>query len=604
MLPGQKNLNQTMLDANQLASLQNAISTYTPLQLAWTSGYLAAKSEGSSVTTLPTAIASAPAQAQPTLTILFSSQTGNAKGVAKKLAENAKAAGIIVNLKNVSEYKAKSLKSETHLLIVTSTNGEGEAPDDAIEFHEFLSSKKAPKLPSLQYSILALGDSSYEFYCQTGKDFDDRLKALGATQVAPRVDCDVDYDDDAQAWSTSIIASLKDDLTTSDNAGLAPVVSLSGVAAAVSQYTKQNPYAAELLTSQKITGRDSAKDVRHVEIDLGESGLTYQVGDALGVWFENSTALVAELIGALKLNADESIKLKDESYSLSQAFTSQLEITQTAPAFIEFWAGVSGSSTLAALAEDKNAAREYAANHQIVDIVKEAPADVTAQVFVDALRKLTPRLYSIASSQAEVEEEVHLTVGLVSYEHNDSTRFGGASSFLTNDAEEGASVKVFIEHNDNFRLPADGNTPVIMVGPGTGVAPFRAFMQEREASESEGDNWMFFGDQTFTQDFLYQVEWQGYLKSGLLTKMDVAFSRDQAEKVYVQDRIKENAKEVFNWLERGAHLYICGDANRMAKDVHNTLVTVIAEQGGLTPEQAEDYLKSLRSNKRYQKDVY
>jgi ferredoxin-NADP reductase len=256
------------------------------------------------------------------------------------------------------------------------------------------------------------------------------------------------------------------------------------------------------------------------------------------------------------------------------------------------------------LADDKNAAREYSANHQIVDIVKAAPASVTAQDFVDSLRKITPRLYSIASSQTEVEEEVHLTVGLVSYEENGATRFGGASGFLANDAEEGATVKVFVEHNDNFRLPADGNTPVIMVGPGTGVAPFRAFMQEREASDAEGENWMFFGDQTFTQDFLYQVEWQGYLKSGLLTKMDVAFSRDQAEKVYVQDRIKENAKEVFEWLERGAHLYICGDANRMAKDVHNTLVDVIASQGGLTAEQAEDYLKSLRSNKRYQKDVY
>jgi len=603
MLSDQKNLNQTMLDANQLASLQEAIATYTPLQLAWTSGYLAAKSEGSSVAVLPTAVAGASAQAQPTLTILFSSQTGNAKGVASKLAENAKAAGITVNFKNVSEYKAKSLKSETHLLIVTSTNGEGEPPDDAIEFHEFLNSKKAPKLPTLQYSVLALGDSSYEFYCQTGKDFDDRLKALGATQVAPRVDCDVDYEDDAQAWSTSIIESLKDDLTKSGDAALAPVVNLSGAATA-SQYTKQNPYAAELLVSQKITGRDSAKDVRHVEIDLGESGLTYQVGDALGVWFENSASLVTELIDALKLSADESIKIKDDSYTLNQALTSQLEITQTAPAFIEFWAGISGDEKLTTLAEDKNAAREYAANHQIVDIVKEAPATVTAQGFVDALRKITPRLYSIASSQTEVEEEVHLTVGLVSYEHNDATRFGGASGFLANDAEEGGTVKVFVEHNDNFRLPADGNTPVIMVGPGTGVAPFRAFMQEREASDAEGDNWMFFGDQTFTQDFLYQVEWQGYLKSGLLTKMDVAFSRDQAEKVYVQDRIKENAKEVFEWLERGAHIYICGDANRMAKDVHNTLVDIIAEQGGLTPEQAEDYLKSLRSNKRYQKDVY
>lgn len=603
MLPKQRSLNQnsansnSVLDANQLASFQQTITALTPLQLAWASGYLAAKSEQGGTQIAPVAAAKK-------LTILYASQTGNAKGVAKKLAEHAKAAGITVNFKNVSEYKPKSLKSETHLLIVTSTNGEGEAPDDAIEFHEFLASKKAPKLPSLQYSVLALGDSSYEFYCQTGKDFDDRLKALGATAIAPRVDCDLDYEDDTQAWIASIIDTLRDDLTKSADTGSAPVVNLPSNVEVESQYSKQTPYPAELLVSQKITGRDSAKDVRHVEIDLGESGLTYQVGDALGVWFVNSASLVKELITTLKLSADEKVSIKGLSLTLGEALTAQLEITQTAPAFIEFWAGVSGDKKLAALAEDKNAAREYSAKHQIVDIVKAASAEVTAQAFVDALRKITPRLYSIASSQKEVEEEVHLTVGLVSYEHEGATRFGGASGFLANDAEEGATVKVFVEHNDNFRLPADGNTPVIMVGPGTGVAPFRAFMQEREASEAEGDNWMFFGDQTLTQDFLYQVEWQGYLKSGLLTKMDVAFSRDQTEKIYVQDRIKENAKEVFEWLERGAHLYICGDANRMAKDVHQTLVEIIAEHGQLTIEQAQDYLKSLRSHKRYQKDVY
>ena len=603
MLPKQRSLNQnsantnSVLDANQLASLQQTITGLSPLQLAWASGYLAAKSEQGGTQLAPVAAAKK-------LTILYASQTGNAKGVAKKLAEHAKAAGIPVNFKNVSEYKPKSLKSETHLLIVASTNGEGEAPDDAIEFHEFLTSKKAPKLPSLQYSVLALGDSSYEFYCQTGKDFDDRLKALGATAIAPRVDCDLDYEDDTQAWITSITDTLKDDLTKSDDTGSAPVVNLPSNVEVESQYTKQNPYAAELLVSQKITGRDSAKDVRHVEIDLGESGLTYQVGDALGMWFVNSASLVKELITTLKLSADEKVSVKGLSLTLGEALTAQLEITQTPPAFIEFWATVSGDKKLAALAEDKNAAREYSAKHQIVDIVKAASADVTAQAFVDALRKITPRLYSIASSQKEVEEEVHLTVALVSYEHESATRFGGASGFLANDAEEGATVKVFVEHNNNFRLPADGNTPVIMVGPGAGVAPFRAFMQEREASEAEGDNWMFFGDQTLTQDFLYQVEWQGYLKSGLLTKMDVAFSRDQTEKIYVQDRIKENAKEVFEWLKRGAHLYICGDANHMAKDVHQALVEIIAEHGQLTIEQAQDYLKSLRSHKRYQKDVY
>ena len=597
MLPEQQNSNQTMLDTNQLTSLQQVISTFSPLQLAWTSGYLAAKSEGSS-----SAIAAVVApQASATLTILYASQTGNAKGVAKQLADAATAAGVTVNFKNVADYKAKSLKSETHLLIVASTNGEGEAPDDAIEFHEFLFSKKAPKLADLNYSVLSLGDSSYEFFCQTGKDFDVRLAELGAKRVADRVDCDVDYADDASAWVKNIVDSLKDDLTAS--AAVAPVAQAAGVVAE-SKYSKESPYTAELATNQKITGRDSAKDVRHIEIDLGESGLTYQTGDALGVYFENDSVLADELIAALSIDAEQSVQVAGEALSLKQALVEKLEITQTAPNFVEFWAGVSGDAKLTELASDKATAREFAANNQIVEVVKSAPATVEAQAFVDALRKITPRLYSIASSQAEVEEEVHLTVGVVSYEKDDATRFGGASGFLSQRLEEGGAVKVFVEHNNNFRLPENDDTPVIMVGPGTGVAPFRAFMQEREARDAGGDNWMFFGDQTFTQDFLYQVEWQGYVKSGLLTKMDVAFSRDQAEKVYVQQRIKENAAEVFAWLERGAHVYICGDANRMAKDVHTALIEVIAEQAGKSAEEAEDYLKALRSAKRYQRDVY
>ncbi|MBU2924057.1 assimilatory sulfite reductase (NADPH) flavoprotein subunit [Colwellia sp. 1_MG-2023] len=598
------------LDANQLVLLQQATSGYSSLQLAWASGYLAAKSEqGANAQISP--VAPLAAVAAKTLTILYASQTGNAKGVASKLAASAKAAGISVVLKNTADYKAKSsLKNETHLLIVASTNGEGEAPDDAIEFHEFLLGKKAPKLPNLSYSVLALGDSSYEFFCQTGKDFDERLQALGAKQLAPRVDCDVDYDSDCEAWTSSIIESLKDELTqpaTTTTASLGGFDNLP-TAGAASQYSKQNPLAAEFSLSQKITGRDSAKDVRHIEIDLGESGLTYQVGDALGVWFENDEALVDNLLSELSFSGDEKVSLKVsgevQEFTLKNALISQLEITQTAPAFIEFWALQSKDAKLTEVASDKNSAREFAGEHQIIDVVKIAKADVDAQTFVDALRQITPRLYSIASAQAEVEAEVHLTVGVVNFDANGESRTGGASGFLANRLEEGQKVRVFVEHNDNFRLPESDDTPVIMIGPGTGVAPFRAFMQAREARDATGDNWMFFGDQTFTQDFLYQVEWQNYLKSGLLTRMDVAFSRDQAEKIYVQDRLKEQASDVFAWLERGAHLYICGDANRMAKDVHQTLIEIIAEHGKLSTEQAEDYLKSLRSNKRYQKDVY
>jgi sulfite reductase (NADPH) flavoprotein alpha-component len=598
MLSEQQNLNQTMLNEEQLSSLKEVIGTYTPLQLAWASGYLAAKSEGSSVATLPNAIGT---KASSTLTILYGSQTGNAKGVAKSLADQATAQGLTVDLKCMGEFKPKSIKNVTHLLIVASTNGEGEAPDDAIAFHEFLASKKAPKLESLQYSVLALGDTSYEFFCQTGKDFDEYLAKLGAKQIAPRVDCDVDYEDAAAAWSQDILTKAKDLLGETDVTSNVVAMPTAG---ATSQYTKQNPYEAELSVSQKITGRDSAKDVRHIEIDLGESGITYQAGDALGVWFENDESLVSELIAALGFSASDEVTVGNEKYSLADALTSKLEITQTSVNFVSFWAEQSQDKFLLTLFQDKNAAREYAANHQVVDVIKAAPANVDAQIFVDALRKITPRLYSIASSQAEMEEEVHLTVGLVEYDKDGQIRAGGASSFLGKRLEEGGTVKVFVEHNDNFRLPTDGSTPVIMIGPGTGIAPFRAFLQEREATDAEGDNWLFFGDQTFTQDFLYQVEWQGYVKSGLLTKIDLAFSRDQAEKIYVQDRLRENAAEVFAWLERGAHLYICGDMNRMAKDVELALVDIISEQGKRTEEQAQQYLKDLRNAKRFQKDVY
>lgn len=594
------------LDANQLGLLQQVTSSYSSLQLAWASGYLAAKSESGQSLSLSSAPA---AVASKTLTILYASQTGNAKGVAQQLEQSAKAAGITVNFKNVADYKVKSLKSETHLLIVTSTNGEGEPPDDALIFHEFLFSKKAPKLPELSYSVLALGDSSYEFFCQTGKDFDERLQALGAKQLAPRLDCDLDYDSETLSWTESMVESLKDELTQKA-AALAAVIDLplTGNVTSESQYTKQNPLTAQFSVSQKITGRDSAKDVRHIEIDLGDSGLTYQAGDALGVWFENDVVLADELLNTLNFTGDEQVSIKvsgeQQTFNLKDALISQLEITQTAPAFIEFWAQQSGNENLVEIAKDKNASREFAANHQIIDVVKSAPAKLDAQVFVDALRKITPRLYSIASAQAEMEEEVHLTLGVVSYDADGQQRFGGASSYLADRLEDGQAVKVYVEHNDNFRLPQNNDTPVIMIGPGTGVAPFRAFMQQREADEATGDNWLFFGDQTFTQDFLYQVEWQAYLKSGLLTRIDLAFSRDQAEKIYVQDRLKENAQAVFEWLERGAHLYVCGDMSRMAKDVEAALLEIIATEGKLSAQQAQDYLKDLRNAKRYQKDVY
>ena len=584
------------LSSDQLQQLQQVIHQYSPLQLAWASGYLAAKSEGGQqLATAPQSAASS------TLTILYGSQTGNAKGVAEQVLAEAQQQGINAELVNMGDYKAKNLKNETHLLIIASTNGEGEPPDDAIALHEFINSKRAPKLENLQYSVLALGDSSYEYFCQTGKDFDEKLAALGAKRINDRVDCDVDYANDAKNWQQKNLTDVKETMQATANVVQLPGTNLS---ASANVYGKENPYTASILANQKITGRDSNKVVQHIEIDLTDSGITYQPGDALGVWPVNAADLVAKLIKELDLDGSKQVNLREQSVELAFALAEKLEITGLTNGVISKWNELAKSEQLALLLADKQALREFVNRKQLIDLVTTYPATVSEQQLADTLSALTPRLYSIASSQADVEEEVHLTVGLVEYQEGDERRVGSASGFLIEQLEVDDEVKVFIEHNNNFRLPQDSNTNIIMVGPGTGVAPFRAFVQQRDAEQAAGKNWLFFGDQTFTQDFLYQVEWQSYLKSGALSKIDLAFSRDQAEKVYVQHKLKQNGAQVFEWLEQGAHFYICGDMQYMAKDVHQALVEIISEFGNKSEQDAEDYLKQLRINKRYQKDVY
>ncbi|GLS90879.1 sulfite reductase [NADPH] flavoprotein alpha-component [Psychromonas marina] len=581
----------------QLSQLQQAMAGLDPMQTAWVSGYLAGASQ-------------APISAQATvssgqsLTILYGTQTGNSKGVAEQLGAAADAKGIAHRVVSMADYKVKSIKDESYLIVVASTNGEGEAPDDAIDLHEFLATKKAPKLDSLKFAVLGLGDSSYEFFCQTGKDFDQRLSALGASAFVERLDADVDYDQVTGAWIESALSEVD---KTIEKGGVASAPAAQTLqATSANKYDKQNPFAASLLVSQKITGEQSAKDVRHIEIDLEGSDLTYTAGDALGVWFKNDDALVAQLIAKLNLDASTEVTVDDKTVSLSDALIEYYELTGTHPAFVEGYATLTNNTQLLALAEDKNALRDFANNHQIIDVISEAGNDaVTVENFLALLRRISPRLYSIASSQTEVEEEVHLTIGSVLFEtESGEKRSGGASGFLNHRLAEGAEVNVFIEDNHNFRLPANPETPIIMIGPGTGIAPFRSFMQEREATDATGKNWLLFGDQTFNEDFLYQVEWQTHLKSGLLTKLDLAFSRDQAQKIYVQDRLKENAVDVYQWLQDGAHFYVCGDANRMAKDVHTALIEIISEQGNKSLDDAEQELNELRKAKRYQRDVY
>jgi sulfite reductase (NADPH) flavoprotein alpha-component len=585
------------LSEPQLSQLQVALKDLSPTQTAWVSGYLAGISQASGGQNQPLAQVAQPAGR---LTILFGSQTGNAKGLAEELFEQAQAQGIAARLLNMSDYKAKELKTESHLLIVASTNGEGEAPDDAISLHEFLASKKAPKLTSLKYSICALGDSSYEFYCQTGKEFDERLAALGAEAIVARADCDVDYDEPALTWSEQALTAVKESLVDTTTSVAAPV---SAPAQVTNKFSKKRPFKTELLVNQKITGRFSSKDIRHFEIALADSGINYQAGDALGIWFKNDPVLVDTILDQLELDGRTPVTVGGEQHSLRYALINRFELTQSYPSFVEAYAAISGSKKLAKLLNDKSALRNYCYGRQILDVIEEKKARLSAEQLLASLRRLTPRLYSIASSPHEAEDEVHLTVAVVDYRQNGEQRIGGASGFLHR-LEEGGEVEVFVEHNDNFRLPVDDSTPVIMVGPGTGIAPFRAFVQERDVREASGDNWLFFGNQHFTDDFLYQTEWQNHLKSGLLTKMDVAFSRDQAEKVYVQDRLRENAAELYAWLQSGAHIYVCGDADKMAKDVNEALIDIVAEQGQLARSAAEEYVAELRRNKRYQRDVY
>ena len=588
--------NLTPLSDEQQRLLSQALSTLNTQQLAWVSGYLYGLSQAGSQPAVTGAAAATPSGS---LTILYGSQTGNAKGVASAIKAQAEARGLPVTLTSMADYKPKQLKKETHLLVVVSTYGEGEPPESAVDLYEQLKKGKVGKLEGLKFAVLGLGDSSYEFFCQTGKDFDSLLTKAGADRVHELASLDVDYQDAAKAWGEQALNAIAATLS----AGPAGSSVASAVQQAVghSQYSKENPFPARLSVNQKITGRDSTKDIRHIEISLEESGIRYQPGDALGIWFDNDADLVGEVLALAHLSGDEATARG----SLREVLSRELELTRLHGGFITGLAEISDNAALKDLAGDKAQVNALVASAQVVDVLKRFPTALTAEQLLGLLRPLTPRLYSIASSQSEVEEEVHLTVGVVRYPQEDGTvRSGAASSYLADRLPEDAEVRVFVEHNDNFRLPANPDTPVIMVGPGTGIAPFRAFLQEREAQGADGKNWLFFGNPHFTQDFLYQVEWQRYVKSGLLSKISLAFSRDQANKIYVQDRLREAGLELYQWLEAGAHFYVCGDANHMAKDVQEALLDVIAEHGQKSREEAEEYLSELRRAKRYQRDVY
>ncbi|SEK45490.1 sulfite reductase (NADPH) alpha subunit [Paenibacillus sp. cl141a] len=599
----------------QVELLNRLLPTLTESQRTWLSGFIAAlqgTAAAAAVAASPQASAaaavSAPVVSAPKeVTVLYGSQTGNGHGLSKKLSKKLEEVGLQVTMSSMSDFKPNNLKKLQNLLIIVSTHGEGEPPDNAIPFYEFLHSKRAPQVENLQYSVLALGDTSYEFFCQTGKDFDKRLEELGGKRLTPRVDCDVDFDESAAEWMNQVLLSLNE-----AGAGSAVVEHVSAVAltdSTESEYSRSNPFQAEILENLNLNGRGSDRETRHIELSLEGSNLQYEPGDSLGIYPENHPQLVDDLIAVMGWNADEAVVVNKsgEARTLRDALLRHYEITVLTKPLIEQAAKLSGSEGLQKLLQPghEQELRAYIEERDLLDLVQDyGLQQVAASDFVSILRKIPARLYSIASSSKAFPDEVHVTVRTVRYEAHGRNRYGVCSVQLAERLEAGDSLPVYIQHNPNFKLPENPDTPIIMIGPGTGVAPFRAFLGEREETGAEGKSWLFYGDQHFTTDFLYQIEWQRWLKDGVLTRMDVAFSRDTDKKVYVQHRMLENSKELYQWLQEGACVYVCGDEKKMAHDVHSALGSILEQEGGMSPEEAAEYLTLMQQQKRYQRDVY
>ena len=524
-------------------------------QRAWLNGFLAGiLSRGSASTP-----ASAPEEKEPLL-LVFGSQSGNAETLAKKLGKAAAGKGFASRVSGLESIHPAELGKEKNVLLITSTWGEGEMPDNAAEFWKGLNQNgSSPSLAEVRYAVLALGDKNYgDTFCLAGKLMDQRFAELGANRIHERVDCDVDFDDAAKHWSEAVFAALMP----------SEVAATLSTPTEVPQETwsKQRPFPAKLLANRCLNDPASIKDTRHIELSLEGSGLEYEVGDALGLYPVNCPGVVSAVIAKLGFDPDAIVVKSDAtSVTLYDALHTGFEIR-----------GLLG---------------------------KEAAFE-SPQAMVDELRKLQPRLYSISSSPKAHPNEVHLTVGAVRYEADGIPQKGVASTFLADRLSIGDTAGVFIHKANHFRLPSNKDTPIIMVGPGTGIAPFRAFLEEREAIGASGKNWLLFGDQRAAMDFLYREQVESWHRSGFLTRLDLAFSRDQVEKIYVQHRMLEHAAELWNWLHEGSHFYVCGDASRMAKDVESALLSIAQSAGGLSADAAASFLSELKKSKRYQRDVY
>ena len=534
-------------------------------------------------------------------TVLYGSQTGHGRRLAEQLGHAAERAGLAVRVQSALDYNPRELAAEKLLFVVMSTHGDGDPPDEARAFVDFLNSRRAPRLEKLAFSVLALGDSSYPKYCEAGRAIDDRLAALGARRLSARVDCDVDYERPAGTWLSQAVVAASAELGVADRgsaAGSGPRVRVvTPLSAVSSDPTREHPLEVEVIANQVITGRGSMRAVHHLELALPVGRLDYHPGDALGILHENPPEVVERILELTALDGGAPVSVAGRELPLQAWLRAERELTRLTRPFID------AHRARARASSGQVGVPEIPQRWQVADLLKHLPATWNAADLVAALRTLAPRLYSIASSRLSVGDEVHLTVAALDYVADGERRFGSASRYLATHGED-SRLQVYIERNKRFRLPADQSRDVIMIGPGTGVAPFRGFVQERTATGASGRNWLFFGARRLDRDFLYQTEWQSALKHGALHRLDVAFSRDQTERVYVHQRMREQGAQLFHWLESGAYLYVCGDAASMAPDVHAALLEIVGVHGGRSREDAVAYLNTLMSERRYVRDVY
>ncbi|WP_419744281.1 assimilatory sulfite reductase (NADPH) flavoprotein subunit [Staphylococcus sp. LKG3-1] len=599
-------------DQEQAAQLNQIFQTLTAEQQIWLTGYLTAQQGSVAQTTeAPQQVAeyvlNNESESQNNndrhITVVYGSETGNAQSLAEIFADRLVEHNYTVKLTAMDEIKQKEFKKVEDLFVITATHGEGDPPDNALTFHEFIHSRKAPKLENVRFSVLVLGDESYEYFCQTGKDFDAKLLELGAERLADRQDCDLDFDDLAEKWMNKNIEILNQ----STGHGSTPTSTETVQSAKEKRYSKSNPYQAEVLENINLNGRGSNKEVRHVELLLDNYGESFEPGDCVVVLPQNEPEIVTLLIETLGWDKDIEIPINDDgdTLPLEKALTEHFEITKLTKPLLQKAAELFGNTELLSQIDNAEWIQQYVDGRDVIDLLTEFPtSELKPETFYKLLRKLPAREYSIASSYEATPDEVHITVGAVRYEAHERTRKGVCSVQLAERIQPGDTLPIYLKKNPNFKFPFDEETPVIMIGPGTGVAPFRSYMQEREELGLSGNTWLFFGEQHFTTDFLYQTEWQAWLKDETLAKLDLAFSRDTEEKIYVQHRIAQQSELFYEWLQDGAAIYVCGDEKHMAKDVHDTIRSVIEQEGDMSEADAEAYLTQMKQEKRYQRDVY